>query len=181
MAKDIGKYQTQIEKFVNGLCNTYYKHSQPEDRADIRNEVALIAHQKRDKVENREETEFLAWLHEIAKNVIRNWSRRQGRTAKRSFGSLDDEDFGENFAWSVESDTPSPETLILNQERIQMMRAAISQLPLIHQQVIWLFYIEGFPEKEIAKRLRVRKGTVKSRLHTARKRLTVLLEPYIVD
>ena len=181
MGRDIGKYQAQIEKFVSELCRTYYKHSQPEDRADIHSEVALIAHQKRDEVEDRSETEFLAWLHEIAKNVIRNCSRRQGRIAKHSFGSLDDEDFGENFAQSIESNTPSPEMLILNQERIQMIREAILQLPLIHQQVIWLFYVEELPENKIAKRLGIRKGTVKSRLHNAKKLLAVLLEPYIVD
>jgi len=181
MARDIGKYQTQIEKFVNELCRTYYNHSQPEDRADIRNEVALIAHRKRDAVEDRDEAEFLAWLHEIAKNVIRNWSRRQGRIAKSSFGSLDDEDFGANFAQSIESNAPSPEMLVLNQEKFQMIREAISQLPLIHQQVIWLFYMEELPEKKIAKRLGIRKGTVKSRLHNARKRLTALLEPYIMN
>ena len=181
MARDIGEYQAQIEKFVNELCRTYYKHSQPEDRADIRNEVALIAHQKRDKVEDRNEAEFLAWLREIAKNVIRNWSRREGRIAKRSFGSLDDEDFGESFAQSIESDAPSPEMLVLAQEKIQVIRAAILQLPLIHQQVVWLFYVEELPEKKIAKRLGIRKGTVKSRLHNARKRLVVILEPYIMD
>ena len=181
MARDVGKYQAQIEKFVNELCRIYYKHSQPEDRADIRNEVALLAHQNRDRVEDRDETEFLAWLHEIAKNVIRNWSRREGRVAKRSFGSLDDEDFGESFAQRIESDAPSPEMLVLNQERIKMIRAAISQLSLIHQQVVWLFYIENLPEKKIAERLGIRKGTVKSRLHNARQRLAVLLEPYIVN
>jgi RNA polymerase sigma-70 factor (ECF subfamily) len=180
MARDIGKYQAQIEKFVNELCHSYYKHSQPEDRADIRNEVALIAHQKRDKVEDRNEAEFLAWLHEIAKNVIRNWSRREGRVARCVPGSLNDEDFEEDFAQSIESDAPSPEMLVLNQERIQMIRKAISQLPLIHQQVIWLFYIEELPENKIAKRLGIRKGTVKSRLYNARQRLATLLEPYIM-
>ena len=82
MARDIGKYQTQIEKFVSELCRTYYKHSQPEDRADICNEVALIAHEKIDKVKDRDETEFLAWLYEVARNVIRNWSRREGKIVK---------------------------------------------------------------------------------------------------
>ncbi|MBM3236022.1 sigma-70 family RNA polymerase sigma factor [Candidatus Poribacteria bacterium] len=147
----------------------------------ISNEVALIAHQKRDKVEDRNEVEFLAWLREIAQNVIRNWSRREGRVAMRIPGSLNNEDFFENFAQSIESDAPSPEMLVLNQERIQMIRKAISQLPLIHQQVIWLFYVEELPENKIANRLGIRKGTVKSRLHTARQRLAVFLEPYIME
>jgi len=181
MTRDIGKYQAQIEKFVNELCNIYYKHSQPEDRADIRSEVSLIAHQKRDRVKDGDEAEFLGWLREIAKNVVRNWSRREGRTARRSSGSLDDEDVGEYLAQNVESSMPLPEAHVLSQERLQVIRTAISELPLIHQQVIWLFYVKELSEKKIAQRLGIRKGTVKSRLHNARRRLAALLEAYIMD
>ena len=180
MARDIGKYRAQIEKFVDELCNIYYKHSQPEDRADIRSEVALIAHQKRDKAKDGNEAEFLGWLREIAKNVVRNKSRREGRIARRSSGSLDDEDVGEHLAQNVESSMPLPEAYVLSQERLQVIRTAISELPLIHQQVIWLFYVKELSEKKIAQRLGIRKGTVKSRLHNARKRLAVLLEAYIM-
>lgn len=181
MERDIGKYQTQIGKFVNELCCIYYKHSQPEDRADIGNEVALIAHQNHDKVKDKNEEEFLGWLHEIAKNVIRNWSRREGRVAKHSLGSLNDEDFGENLAQSIESDSISPEMLALSQEKIQVIRGAISELSLIHQQVIWLFYVEELSEKQIVKKLGIRKGTVKSRLHHGRKHLATRLEAYFLD
>ena len=181
MARDIGKYQAQIEKLVYELCYVYYKHSQPENRADICSEVALIAHQKRDKVKDCDEAEFISWLREIAKNVIRNWSRREGQIARRSSGSLDDGDFNERFAQGIKSIAPLPEEYVLDQERLRVIQAAISELPLIHQQVIWSFYVEELPEKKIAQLLGIRKGTVKSRLHNARKRLAELLDPYIMD
>jgi RNA polymerase sigma factor (sigma-70 family) len=181
MARDIGKYQEQIRKIVNELCSIYYKHSQHEDRVDIRNEVALIAHQKRDSVKDRDEAEFLGWLHGITKNVVRNWSRRKGRIAKNSFGSLDDGDLNDHLAQNIESSALLPEEYALDQERFRVIRTAISKLPLIHQQVIWSFYVEEIPVKKIAQRLGIREGTVKSRLHNARKHLAELLEPYVMD
>ena len=178
MARDIGEYHPQITQFVDELCRVYYKHSQPEDRRDISSEVALIAHQNREQIADEFETAFLGWLHQIAKNVVRNWSRREGTAARRTLGSLDDEDFGTE---RIPSDSPAPETDLLFQERMAVVRDAISELPLIHQQVIWLFYIEEFSVKEIAGKLGIRKGTVKSRLYHAREQLATRLASYFAE
>ena len=178
MARDIGEYHSQITQFVDQLCRVYYKHSQPEDRRDISNEVALIAHQNREKVADESETAFLGWLHGIAKNVVRNWSRREGTAARRSLGSLDDENFG---AERIPSDSRAPETELLLQERMAVVRDAISELPLIHQQVIWLFYIEELSVKKIAGRIGISKGTVKSRLYHAREQLATRLASYFAE
>ena len=178
MVRNIGEYHSQIAQFVDELCRVYYRHSQPEDRRDISNEVALIAHQNREQVTDESEAAFLAWLHQVAKNVVRNWSRREGTAARRALGSLDDENFG---AERIPSDSPAPEAELLFQERMAIVRNAISELPLIHQQVIWLFYIEELSVKQIAARLGVRKGTVKSRLYHAREQLTTHLAPYFVE
>ncbi len=178
MARDIGEYHPQIAQFVDELCRVYYKHSQPEDRRDINNEVALIAHQNREQVMDESEAAFLGWLHQIAKNVVRNWSRREGTAARRTLGSLDDENFG---AERIPSDSRAPETELLFQERMGVVRDAISELPLIHQQVIWLFYIEELSVKEIAGKLGIRKGTVKSRLYHAREQLATRLASYFAE
>ena len=178
MPRDIGQYHTQITQFVDELCRVYYKHSQPEDRRDINSEIALIAHQNSEQVTDESETAFLAWLREIAKNVIRNWSRRQGTVARHVLGSLDDENFEDV---QIPSGSHSPETDLLFQEKIAMVRDAISELPLIHQQVIWLFYIEELSVNKIAARLGIRKGTVKSRLYHGRAQLATRLAPYFVE
>ena len=178
MPRDIGQYHTQITQFVDELCRVYYKHSQPEDRRDINCEIALIAHQNREQVTDESETVFLAWLREIAKNVIRNWSRRQGTVARHALGSLDDENFE---ATQVPSDSATPETHVLLQEQLAVVRDAISELPLIHQQVISLFYIEKLSVNKIAARLSIRRGTVKSRLYHGRAQLATRLAPYFVE
>ena len=178
MVRDIGEYHSQIAQFVDELCRVYYRHSQPEDRRDISSEVALIAHQNREQVMDESEEVLLAWLHEIVKNVVRNWSRREGTVARRSLGSLDDENFG---AEQIPSNSRAPETELLLQERMAVVRDAISELPLIHQQVIWLFYIEELSVKEIAGKLGIRKGTVKSRLYHAREQLATRLASYFAE
>ena len=178
MARDIGEYHPQIAQFVDELCRVYYRHSQPEDRRDISSEVALIAHQNREQIADESEAVFLAWLHEIVKNVVRNWSRREGTAARRALGSLDDENFG---AERIPSDSRMPEAELLFQERMVVVRDAISELPLIHQQVIWLFYIEELSVKGIAGKLGIRKGTVKSRLYHAREQLATRLASYFAE
>ena len=140
MAKDIGEYHSQIVQFVAELCRVYYKHSQPEDRRDISSEVALIAHQNREKVTDESETAFLAWIHQIAKNVVRNWSRREGSAARRALGSLDDENFG---AGQILSDSRAPETNLLFQEKMAIIRDAILELPFDSSTGDLVFYIEG--------------------------------------
>ena len=178
MARDIGEYHTQIVQFVDQLCRAYYKHSQPEDRRDISSEVALVAHQNREQVTDESEAAFLAWLHQVAKNVVRNWSRREGTAARHTLGSLDDENFETE---RIPSDSRAPETDLLFQERMTIGRDAVSELPLIYQQVIWLFYIEELSVKKIAAKLGIRKGTVKSRLYHAREQLTTRLTAYFAE
>lgn len=178
VARDIGEYHPQVAQFVDELWRIYYKHSHPEDRQDISNEVALIAHQNREKGVYESKAAFLAWLHQIAKNVVRNWSRHEGTAARRALGSLNDENFGTR---QIPSDSRAPETDLLFQERMAVVRDPISELPLIHQQVIWLFYIKELSVKKIAARLSIRKGTVKSRLYHAREQLATRLAPHFVE
>ena len=56
------------------------------------------------------------------------------------------------------------------------IREAVAKLPEIQRAVILLFYYHDLPQEEIGKILGIPKGTVKSRLHTAIKKLKEELE-----
>jgi len=58
---------------------------------------------------------------------------------------------------------------------------AIQSLPEEHRSVILLREMEGLSYEDIAKTLRIRKGTVMSRLHYARQELQKNLMPYIKE
>ena len=57
---------------------------------------------------------------------------------------------------------------------------AINSLPAEYCDVFSL-YADGYKYHEIAERLNIPIGTVKSRIHTARKRLQLMLKDYIAD
>jgi RNA polymerase sigma-70 factor, ECF subfamily len=68
--------------------------------------------------------------------------------------------------------------VLLQQEQSQVIRQAISTLPLQQREALILFQYEELPLEEIAAILGIEIGAVKSRLHRARARLKRILTPY---
>jgi RNA polymerase sigma-70 factor (ECF subfamily) len=71
---------------------------------------------------------------------------------------------------------PGPEKLLIRKEQEQSFMKALDQLSLPHRAVLLLHFIEEFPLEEIARITETQLGTVKSRLHYARRALRKLLE-----
>ncbi|SFB15479.1 RNA polymerase sigma-70 factor, ECF subfamily [Acetitomaculum ruminis DSM 5522] len=69
----------------------------------------------------------------------------------------------------------TPEKEAIKSEEIQVIRNCVNKLPEKKRLVILLYYVEGLKEKEIANVLKLPLGTVKSRLHQAKKDLEVML------
>jgi len=59
-----------------------------------------------------------------------------------------------------------------------MLSKAIEHLPAEKQQVIKLFYLQGYTVREISRYLDIPAGTVKSRLFTAREELKLKIKSY---
>ena len=113
--------------------------------------------------------------------MIRNWSRREAKSARNLVGSLDDEHLPNNRDnRELPSESHRPETDLFLREELAAVRNAVSELRPIHRQVIRLFYAEELSEREISKRIGIQPGTVKSRLHSARKQLKIRLEREIL-
>jgi len=66
---------------------------------------------------------------------------------------------------------PRPEKAAEDQERWQSLQQAIDALPPGHHIVVVLYYLEGLSLQEIANVMDIPEGTVKSRLHHARRKL----------
>ena len=73
-------------------------------------------------------------------------------------------------------DEPGAEEQMLAQERTRVVSAVVSALPPLLAEAVWLRYFEELTEREMAQRLNVPAGTVKSRLHHGLKRLGEMLE-----
>jgi RNA polymerase sigma-70 factor, ECF subfamily len=67
----------------------------------------------------------------------------------------------------------------LRQEQSEVVRQAISSLPLNQREALILFQYEELRLEEISVILGIEVGAVKSRLHRARARLKRILTPYL--
>ena len=74
-------------------------------------------------------------------------------------------------------DAHDPEARLLQQHKVERVRAAIEELPADFREVIVLREIEGLSYKEIATVVHMPIGTVMSRLAQGRERLLAALTP----
>ncbi len=108
--------------------------------------------------------------------ALRLWKNKKRKYAWRNrianILSLTDEldlDINENSDFS-------PEDAFLKKEETSLVRTAVDRLPEKLKITTLLFYMEDLPVTQIASILKVPAGTVKSRLHQARKLLEKELE-----
>ena len=101
------------------------------------------------------EQRFSAWLFAIAWNVMKDrWSRR-----------VDTEELDA----ALVSPESSPEERVLEADQAERVRGLVSRLPEKLAQTVLLRFFEELSEKEVAARLGIPVGTVKSRIHTGLK------------
>jgi RNA polymerase sigma-70 factor (ECF subfamily) len=106
---------------------------------------------------------FSAWLFTIAWNLVKDrWAKRVRHA---------DVDLAK-----MPSRERSAEDLLVESDRAEQVREMVSRLPERLSQAILLRYFEELSEKEVALRLGVPVGTVKSRLHHALKKLAASAE-----
>ena len=132
-----------------------------EDAEDVAQEALARAYRKRDTLRDRER--FRAWLVRICWRLALDRRRTARRRERREQAALP---------------PPPPadaEQLAAAAEFRARLWTAIDALPEELRMVVVLAGIEGYDTREVAGLLEVPDGTVKSRLHRARKRLVEVL------
>jgi len=107
------------------------------------------------------------WLYRVLVNACYSKSRSDGR---RRSSSLED-------APEQPASGPTPELSAASSETSDAVRRALAELPEHLRIPLVLRYYAGLNEREIATAIRRRPGTVKSRLHEARRRLSA--DPFL--
>jgi len=114
----------------------------------------------------REDGKFGSWLFGIAhQKCIQRW-RKQNQ----------DEMLRDEIASVPDGFENSPDDLLIRQEQEAEFMNRLNQLPLPQRSVLLLYFVEDFSLEEIAGITGVQIGTVKSRMHYAKKALRKLLE-----
>lgn len=114
----------------------------------------------------REDGKFGSWLFGIAhQKVIQLWRKRSGK-----------EILFDEIPESPDEFDDGPDDLLIRREQEAEFMKLLAQLPSPQRSVLLLHYVEDFSLEEIARITETQLGTVKSRLHYARRGLRKLLE-----
>ncbi|MEI9866495.1 MAG: RNA polymerase sigma factor [Limisphaerales bacterium] len=112
----------------------------------------------------REDRKFGSWLFGIAhQKCLQHWRKRK-------------EFLFDEVPEPSDKFEDGPDDLLIRQEQEAEFMNLLNQLPLPQRSVLLLYFIEEFSLEEIAHVTETQLGTVKSRLHYAKKSLRKLLE-----
>jgi RNA polymerase sigma-70 factor (ECF subfamily) len=155
----------RYQNFVFRLCYLVMGHEQ--DAEDMTQETFIRACRALPRYEIREGTSFEGWLYRIAVNCCRSRMRRKWYQVLP---------WPEPAPRLVAEPALQPDRLVQQGEQRAEMLDAIQTLGEKHRLVVILRYYSGLTNEEIARALDIPSGTVRSRLHTARQRLKLLLD-----
>ncbi len=160
-AGDLDAFEILYHKYKEQLYRTALAITSDRGAAEeIVQDCFLRAYDNIDRVDGR--SSLRPWLHRIIVNLSYNWA------AKRRLRLISLEDV---FDRLLPVSHNSPERVFQKEELLGVVYDAIRSLSMPQRVVVVLFYLQGFSLAEIAYVMDCPVGTVKSRLHNARKAL----------
>ncbi len=146
---------------------------EPELAADLTQQTFLRAWEAFPRL--RQAGAFRGWLHRIAANLVRD-EVKSGRVRWEVLQSrLPDGELPEQAA----SGRDGPEHAALRSELRRHVWRALDALPADQRAVVVMHHLEGMSVTEVAAAMRVKPGTVMSRLARAREALRQRLSRYV--
>lgn len=157
---DLGAFEELMHARIDAIYRLSYAIVGDEADARDATQETFIAAWRRIR-ELRDAERFEAWLQRIAVNSARMTLRARGRRRIREIPS------GDVAALATAADG----AVVSVRSDGDLLGAALDTLPTEQRTILVLHHLEGHGVAELAEILAVPVGTVKSRLHTARRAL----------
>ena len=154
----VERYQTRVYNLALRMCGN------PDDAFDLAQEAFFRAW--RGLPGFQFDSAFSTWLFRLSANVCLDWLRAKKRRPTVSLTTVDDED--EELQLELPDPGKGPEELVLAAEDRAALTKALNGLPVEYRQILTLRAIDDLSYAEIAGILKIKEGTVKSRLSRAR-------------
>lgn len=111
---------------------------------------------------------FGQWTHTIARNLFIDHTRR-----RKSAYTVSIDQASHNI--NPPCDNLNPEEKIISEQRTRQLKALMEELPPHYRTMIELRFVKEYSYEEIAEKLDIPLGTVKTQIHRAREKLCALI------
>ena len=142
----LNSFKPGLERFVR------FRLPSQTDAEDVLQDICLTAYQKFPQLKNRDA--FKPWIISIARNKCNDYFRAKANQTEISLEDLVQKEFA------------------ITRRGISVVHTVRETLDLLggqDKQILYLYFWKEMPQAEIAKLLSIPQGTVKSRLHTAKR------------
>ena len=113
--------------------------------------------------------DFGAWIYTIARNTFVDFSRL------RKTNALNPQNISPEIDNTAQSSSPTPEDYIINAQQRAQIERYISMLPEDYRQLFELRFLDEYSYEEIAEKLDMKLGTVKTRIFRVRNMMCRLI------
>jgi RNA polymerase sigma-70 factor, ECF subfamily len=107
----------------------------------------------------------LTWVFTVARNLRIDRIRRESSRPLAELGDYD-----------APSDAPGSEEILARKDEARCVARALTRIPPEQREILMLSFVDDVPQREIARRLNLPLGTVKSRMRLAYNHLRKTLE-----
>ncbi|OOB79694.1 MAG: RNA polymerase [Epulopiscium sp. Nele67-Bin001] len=169
---DVKAFEELIQQYEPIIYNTCMKILKNEHEAyDAAQEVCIKVWKQIDRFEGN--SKFSTWVYRVTTNQCLDILRKHKsqKVVSIEMGNNDEGD------WSLDVEDTTQDILkhIENNEMVDALKLALSELKEEHRQVILLRDVEDYSYEEISQKLSISLGTVKSRLSRGRQNLRNIL------
>jgi len=151
-----------------------------QDALDIVQEAFIKVHRHIQSFQGT--SSFYTWLYRIVMNLSIDHVRRAKKGKDLDYDDKvrreDDAVAGDGTLLPTILDG-NPRKTVMRRELAEAIQAALDELPEYHRAVILLREVEGLSYEEMARVLKVPKGTIMSRLFHARRKMQEQLQDYL--
>jgi RNA polymerase sigma-70 factor, ECF subfamily len=146
-----------------------------EDSEDVLQDALLLGFRNIHQFQCR--AKFSTWMHTILRNSARSmWRKQQCRPIHSTLDFETGEEEQSRSFDDIASNGLNPEEEYLRGESLHVVAELLEEIPSKYRDVVWLCKINELKVTEAAEKLGVQVGTIKVRMHRARRMIANSLD-----
>jgi RNA polymerase sigma-70 factor (ECF subfamily) len=171
---DARAWEKLVQQYARPVFSLCYRFAGTPDKAEDLSQEAFIRLFQTLNRFDPDQGSFSTWMLSVVRNLlIDEYRKRKAQEWVVSFDATENE--GAGLQETIASSAPTPQRVFEGREQMQLLREALTYLPVELREAVVLRDLEELSYQEIASMLSLPEGTVKSRINRGRIELAKVL------